>query len=121
MTDEEIQKISKESSDKVDEYFRLKKALTEKRKDLKDLQTQHPDYDEMQKAKKKAKELTDKIKDTEEIALAREKTKQIAERMGLLKEIIRIQLIEDGEEKVKKDDKVLKLVYILKETKDDGK
>lgn len=116
---DEIKEITESSTDKVDEYFKLKKALSEMRKDLKDKTTQHPDYDEMQKAKKKAKELGDTVKDDEDIALMREKTKQIKERMDLLKEIIRINLIEEGQEKVKQDGKALKLVYVLKEVKDE--
>ena len=43
---------------------------------------------------------------------------EVKERMDLLKEMIRIQLIEESEEEIKKDGKILKLVYIIKELSD---
>lgn len=110
-----------DSTDKVSEYFKTKKSLKDLRADLKDLTSQHEDYEELQKMLKKVKELREKIKDEATIKELKEKASVQKERMDLLKEMIRIQLIENAEEEVKQDGKVLKLVYIVKEAKEEEK
>ena len=106
--------------DKVDEYFKTKGQLKTMRGDLKDIKTQMEDYIEMEKVGKKARELREKLKADETIHEMSEKISMLKERMDLLKEMIRIDLIDSGKEEVKKDGRKLKLVYIVKEGKDDN-
>lgn len=110
-----------ESGDKPSEYFQLKKALKTIRRDIKDLKETHPRWNELKKINESAKEIRDEIKEEEEIKILDEKAKGIKERIELMKEMIRIELIENSENEVKQDGKVLKLVYVLKETKEDDK
>ncbi len=106
--------------DKVEEYFKTKSQLKTMRGDLKDIKTQMDDFIEMEKIGKKARELRDKLKADETIHEMSEKISMLKERMDLLKEMIRIDLIDSGKEEVKKDGRKLKLVYIVKEGKDDN-
>ncbi len=106
--------------DKVEEYFKTKGQLKTMRGDLKDIKTQMEDYIEMEKIGKKARELREKLKSDETIHEMSEKISMLKERMDLLKEMIRIDLIDSGKEEVKKDGRKLKLVYIVKEGKDDN-
>ncbi len=117
-TDDVLQDYAEGDTDPVKEYFRLKKAAKDLRDDLKDITMQHKDYPELQKALKVSKKIRDDIKEDDEIKEKSEKVKEIKERMGLLMEMIRIRLIENSEEEVKDDGKVLRLVYVVKEGKD---
>jgi DNA-binding transcriptional regulator GbsR (MarR family) len=113
--------VNDDGGDKKAEYFKLKRSVKVLRRDLKDLKEQHPDYDDLQALKKKVKELNDEIKNDEEIKEIGEKVKEITERMNLLKEMIRIEMIENGENEMEFDGKILKLVYVLKEGKNNDK
>jgi hypothetical protein len=119
--DEFIQNLSADGIDKTKEYFKIKKALKDLRNDIKDLTTQHEDYEESQKLAKKLKELRDRIKSDEKIKELSERSPVLKERGELLKEMIRIELIENAMEEVKSEGKKLKLVYVLKELRDDEK
>ena len=119
--DDETTKTVEISSDKTSEYFEQKRILKNLRGDIKDLKTQHEKWDELQQINKKAKEIRDEIKEDDEIRELEEKAKQVKERIELMKEMIRIDLIENAEQEVKKDGKVLKLVYVLKEGKEDDR
>ncbi|GAB4285417.1 MAG: hypothetical protein Kow0081_3220 [Candidatus Dojkabacteria bacterium] len=103
------------SGDNTDEYFQLKKTAKTLRADLKQLKEQHEDYNELQKLTKKVTEIRNKIKEDSKIKELSEKLKSIKERMDLLKEMIRIELLENSQEEVEKDGMVLKLVYVVKE------
>jgi hypothetical protein len=105
--------------DKPNEYFEQKRILKNLRRDIRDLKQSHPRWNELQKINKQAKEIRDEIKEEEEIKILEEKAKGVKERIELMKEMIRIDLIENSEVEVKKDGKVLKLVYVLKEVKDE--
>jgi hypothetical protein len=113
------QNNSDESPDKSKEYFDLKQQLKLIRGDVRDLKTQHERWQELEAINKKAKEIRDEIKESDGIRELEEKAKAIKERMELMKEIIRIQLIENHEVEIKQDGKVLKLVYVLKEAKEE--
>lgn len=106
--------------DNVTEYFQIKKTLKTLRADLKDLQVQHPKYEEVQKLAKKVKELRDEMNEEESLKALKEKISEQKERQDLLKELIRISLIENAEEAVKKEGRALKLIYVLKEIKDEN-
>ncbi|MDQ6985301.1 MAG: hypothetical protein Q9M91_05340 [Candidatus Dojkabacteria bacterium] len=105
--------------DKVAEYFQVQKTLKTLRKDLKEIKEQHPDYQELQTINKKVKELRDNINNDDEIKTLKDKVGQLKERHDLIKELIRIDLIETSTDHVKKEGKALKLVYVLKEVKED--
>ena len=107
--------------DKVEEYFKLKGVLKTLRNDIKDIKDSLEAQIELQKIQKKVKELRDRIKGDETIFELTEKLSATRERLDLIKELIRIDLIETAQQEVKKDGKKLKLVHILKEVKDDGK
>lgn len=106
--------------DKVEEYFKTKKQMQTFRRDLKDIKSQMEEFMEMEKIGKKARELREKLKADETIHEMTEKISTLKERMDLLKEIIRIELIDSGKEEVKRDGRKLKLVYVVKEGKDDA-
>lgn len=107
--------------DKVEEYFKLKGVLRTLRADLKDIQAQDEYYTELEKIMKRAKELREKIAGNEDIMNLKEKIQTTKERQDLLKELIRIELLEEGKEEVEKDDRKLKLLYILKELKNENR
>ena len=122
MEDDVIQDMAEQDFDKVTEYFRIKKAQKTLRKDLREKKTQHPNNDEIEKLKKQLKELREEVKEEEQIKELKEKLSQLKERLDLMKEMIRIELIENAQEEVRKEDedKKLKLVYVLKEMKKDS-
>jgi flagellar motor protein MotB len=107
------------SVDKVEEYFKLKGVVRTLRNDLKDYKIQHPDNQELEKVNKKVKELREKIKEDETIKELNEKISVTKERVELVKELIRLELLENSQEEVKKNGRKLKLIYILKELKDE--
>lgn len=111
--------LTNENLDKVEEYFKLKGVMRTLRNDLKDLKAQSEDYAELTKIVKKAKELRDKIKEDENIKNITEKLEVTKERVELLKELIRIELLETAQEEVKRNGRKLKIVNILKEMKDE--
>ncbi len=121
MSDPTQQIVSDPNLDKVTEYFKTKDALRTIRNDVKDLKAQHEDYQELEELNKKVKELRENIKNEETINELKEKEGTLKERMDLLKEMIRIELIEKGQEEVTHDGKKLKLMNILKELKDEKK
>jgi hypothetical protein len=112
--------LSDENLDKVAEYFKIKGVLRTLRNDIKDLKIQIPENEELDKLGKKIKELREKIKDNEEVKILTEKIQDAKERMELLKELIRIELLETAREEVKKDGRKLKIVNILREMKDEA-
>jgi len=112
--------LSAENLDKVEEYFRLKDVSRTLRNDLKDLKIQMPETEELDKLNKKVKELRETIKNNENIRVLTEKIQGSKERMELLKELIRIELLESAQEEVKRNGRKLKIVNILREMKDEG-
>lgn len=112
--------LTDESIDKVEEYFKSKDILRTLRSDLKDLQAQSPEYQELQKLLSKVKELRDKINEDENVRQLKEKISTTKERQDLLKELIRIDLLEHGQEEVKRNGRKLKIVNNLRELKDEA-
>ena len=117
LTKEEL--LTNENLDKVEEYFRLKGITRTLRNDLKDYKSQHQDFAELEKLGKKVKELRERIKEDETVKDLEEKISTTKERVELMKELIRLELLENSQEEVKRNGKKLKLIYILKELKDD--
>lgn len=113
--------LSNPDLDKVEEYFKLKGVIKTLRNDLKDIKDSLEAQIELEKLSKKTKELRDKVKGDETVFELTEKLGTTRERLDLIKELIRIDLIETAQEEVKRDGKKLKLVHVLKEVKDDGK
>jgi len=110
--------LTDENLDKVEEYFKLKGVMRTLRNELKDHKMQMPEYKEFDDLSKKVKELREKIKDEETVKLLSEKMLVTKERVELLKELIRIELLETAKEEVKRNGRKLKLVHILKEMRD---
>lgn len=121
MSDENEKIVSNPDLDKVQEYFKSKKVLKTLRRDIKDKQEQHEVYQELQELLKKVKELREEIKSDEEINQLKDKAGTIKERMDLLKEMIRLELIDKGQQEVANDGRKLKLVNVLKEMRDEEK
>mgnify|MGYP000329421628 CR=1 FL=1 len=121
MDDDVIQDMAEQDFDKVTEYFRIKKAQKTLRKDLKEKKIQHSNHQEIEELTKKLKALREEVKEDEQIKELKDKLDQLKERLDLMKEMIRIELIENAQEEVRKEDedKKLKLVYVLKEMKKD--
>lgn len=69
---------------------------------------------------KKVKELKEEVKNDETVKTLTEKLSVNKERMELLKELIRIELLESAQEEVKRNGRKLKIMNILKEMKDEG-
>ncbi|MBE2280690.1 MAG: hypothetical protein IAE91_09880 [Ignavibacteriaceae bacterium] len=110
--------LTAEGLDKVEEYFKMKDILRTLRNDLKDLKLQNPEVEELDKLSKRVKEIREKIKDDESIKALEEKISTSKERMDLIKELIRIDLLEKAQEEVKRNGRKLKVVSVLKEMKD---
>jgi TolA-binding protein len=106
------------SIDKVDEYFEIKNQIKTLRRDFKQFQEDHPNYVKLQDLNKKIKKLREEIRETEEIKNIKNKIDELKERQELLKELIRINLIESDQEEVKRNGKKLKLIPVLKEMPD---
>jgi|SRR5690606_669014 len=119
MSDDNVDVLTNENIDKVEEYFRLKGVIKTLRNDLKDYKAQHEATEELDKLTKKAKELRERIKEDETVRQLEEKISTTKERIELVKELIRLELLENAQEEVKKNGRKLKLVYILKELKDE--
>lgn len=119
-SEEEVQDLlSDPNLDKVGEYFKLKGVMRTLRNDLKDLKIQLPEYEELNKLTKRAKELRDKLKDDEQVKELTEKLQTTKERLELLKELIRIDLLETAREEVKREGRKLRIINILREMKDE--
>ncbi|CAG1020120.1 hypothetical protein DOJK_00108 [Patescibacteria group bacterium] len=110
--------LTNENLDKVEEYFKLKDIIRTLRNDVKDLKLQKPEVEELDKIIKRAKEIRETIKDDESIKALSEKIETARERLDLLKELIRIDLLEKAQEEVKRNGRKLKVVSVLKEMKD---
>ncbi len=110
--------LTVEGLDKVEEYFKMKDIMRTLRNDLKDLKLQNPEIDELDKLSKRVKEIREKIKEDETIKALEEKISTSKERLDLLKELIRIDLLEKAQEEVKRNGRKLKVVSILKEMRD---
>ena len=113
--------LTNDSVDKVEEYFKLKDSMRVLRNDIKDIKLQQPEVQELEKMQKKIKEIRENIKEDESIKEMTEKMVVVKERMELLKELIRIELLDNAQEEVKRNGRKLKIVSILREMKDDGK
>lgn len=107
------------SAERADEYFRIRSTLKTLRGDLKDLKDEHPDYEDLKKVVEKAKQVRMKIDSDENIHALKEKIGGLKERQELLKEIIKIQLIDEALDEVTNNGRKLKLVQVLKEMKDE--
>lgn len=110
--------LTVEGLDKVEEYFKMKDIMRTLRNDLKDLKLQKPEIEELDKILKRAKQLREKIKEDESIKALEEKISTSKERMDLIKELIRIDLLEKAQEEVKRNGRKLKVVSVLKEMRD---
>lgn len=110
--------LTVEGLDKVEEYFKMKDIMRTLRNDLKDLKLQNPEVEELEKLTKRVKEIREKIKDDESIKALEEKISTSKERLDLLKELIRIDLLEKAQEEVKRNGRKLKVVSVLKEMRD---
>ncbi len=110
--------LTVEGLDKVEEYFKMKDIMRTLRNDLKDLKLQNPEVEELDKLTKRVKEIREKIKDDESIKALEEKISTSKERLDLLKELIRIDLLEKAQEEVKRNGRKLKVVSVLKEMRD---
>lgn len=112
--------LSNPNLNKVEEYFKLKSVMRTLRNELKDYRAQKEEVKELDKLSKKVKELREKIKEDETIHELSEKLSTSKERLDLIKELIRIELLETSREEVKHNGRKLKLVNILKEMKDEA-
>ncbi len=112
--------LSNPNLNKVEEYFKLKGVIRTLRNDLKDYRAQKEEVRELEKLTKKSKELREKIKEDETIHELSEKISTSKERLDLIREMIRIELLETSREEVKHNGRKLKLVNILKEMKDES-
>lgn len=121
MSDEVLKKYKLEDVDKVAEYEKIKEAIKTLKRDLRQLNEEHDLYDEVNQLKKKLKQLRDTVKEDPQIKQVNEKIKELKERLDLLKEMIKMDLIETSSSEVKLKDKMLRLVYVLKEVSDDKK
>jgi hypothetical protein len=110
--------LTVEGLDKVEEYFKMKDIIRNLRNDLKDLKLQNPEIEELDKLTKRVKEIREKVKEDETIKTLEEKISNSKERMDLLKELIRIDLLETAQEEVKRNGRKLKVVSVLKEMRD---
>lgn len=113
--------LTNEGLDKVEEYFKLKDSLRVLRNDIKDIKLQQPEVQDLEKLQKKIKEMRENIKEDESIKNMTEKIVVVKERMELLKELIRIELLDTAQEEVKRNGRKLKIVSILREMKDEEK
>jgi hypothetical protein len=107
------------SQERADEYFQIKKSLKTLRADLKDLKEEHEDTAELKELSEKVKSLRDKINNDESIYALKEKLATLKERQDLIKEIIKMQLLEESQEEIKVEGRKLKLIQVLKEMKDE--
>lgn len=119
MANENLDVLTDSNIDKVEEYFKLKGVVRTLRNDLKDFKTQHEATEELTKIVKKAKELRMRIKEDDTVKQLEEKISTTKERIELIKELIRLELLENAQEEVKKHGRKLKLIYILKELRDE--
>lgn len=110
--------LTVEGLDKVEEYFKMKDIMRVLRNDLKDLKLQNPEVEELDKLLKRVKEIREKVKEDESVKALEEKISASKERMDLLKELIRIDLLEKAQEEVKRNGRKLKVVSVLKEMRD---
>lgn len=111
--------LSDSNLDKVEEYFKTKDVIRTLRNDLKDSKLQKAESQELEKLLKKVKELREDIKEDETVKNLTEKIQGLKERMDLLKELIRIELLDKSQEEVKRNGRKLRIISILREMKDE--
>jgi hypothetical protein len=93
-------------------------VVKELRAELKEFKESHEDFTKADKLAKELKILREKIANQTEVRILSDKIATLNERMELLKEIIKMQLLELNQEEIAHDGRKLKLVKVLKEMRD---
>lgn len=119
MNEDNIEILSDENPNRVEEYFKTKEVLRTLKDDLKELKENNDDVKKLKEMDKEIKPLKERIKNNEDMKIINNKIAGLKERMDLLKEIIKKELMETSQEEVKMDGRKLKLVQVLKEMKDE--
>lgn len=111
--------LDDQNPDKAEEYFKTKQQLKTLRSDLRDLKDQHERNDEIKELSEKLRRLRSEVANQEDIRALSDKISTLKERMDLLKDIIKMELIESEQEEVKREGYKLKLIQTLKEMRDE--
>lgn len=109
-----------EKTDKVEEYFKIKDEIRTFNSDFKDQKIALEQTEQIENLMKKVRDLREEISQNESIRIIKDKLLTLKERKALLLELIRIELLENGQDEIKRRGKKLKLVNIMKELKDEG-
>jgi len=111
--------LDDKNPDKAEEYFKTKEEAKTFRADLRELKEEHENTKEIDELAEKLKKLRSEVNNDENIRILSDKISTLRERMGLLRDIIKMQLIEAEEKEVKRDGRILKIVQVLKEMKEE--
>ncbi len=103
----------------VEEYFKLKKSIKELNGDIRDAQKNHALAEEIEEASKKLKEARAHLSSDPMITDLKEEVDAMKERFNLIKDIIKQELIDEGQDRVEYDGRVISLVKVMKEGKDE--
>ncbi len=103
----------------TDEYFQAREDMTALNQELKEARERHGEFEELQKLSEQSRQIRKRMKLDEEIGILTEKAATIRERQNLLKEMIKMKLVENGEEEIKRGKRKLKVTSVLKEVRDE--
>lgn len=103
----------------VEEYFKIKRMLKELNGDLRDFKKNHDLHEEIEEFAKKLKKMRNDLMSEQVIVDLKEEIDSAKERLGLLKEIIRQEMLDEGTDEVPFEGRKIKLVQVMKEVKDE--
>lgn len=106
--------------DHVEDYFKVKRLLKELRADLSDAKKNHELTEEIESTAKKLKKMRVDLMADELVNELKEEVDTQADRMKMLKEVIRQEMVEEETTSVSYDGRVIKLVQVMKEGKDES-
>ncbi len=116
---EDIVEMTAES--RLEEFFSLQQLARTLRKELRDLKCQSEFFNEWEELTRKATELSKKMKEEDNIKYIKEKLSNVKERIGLITELIKLDMIKNGKEEIEKNGKKLKILTVVKEVKNNKK
>jgi len=102
----------------VEEYFKLKKVIKDFNADVRDLKKEHEVTPRIEELNKEIKKLRTELATDKMIMDIKEDLDSAKERFTLLKDIILQEMMEEGVESVPHDGKMIKVVQVMKEAKD---
>ncbi|MCS7318104.1 MAG: hypothetical protein NZZ41_07375 [Candidatus Dojkabacteria bacterium] len=108
-------------SNKFSEYFDTKKALKQLKKELLEIEKNTQEYKTYSELKKKLKDIKQQIYTYKEIQTLKENILNLKNRLEILRELIKIEMLNTKQQEIEEQGIKFKIVSVLKEITDKKK